>query len=732
MGGRGGGGKGRSGGWHGGAAGKGGNGSASAGSGNVALWGDGVQGVLHLLQQQSQHQQQLLQALCSGGAGQAGGGGGGGGAQRRANGGGSGAPQAREGDWQCSRCNFAANFARRQRCYECGAPRAVHGTRGAGLTTGPVGAGGLRPQLAWGPERTGRKLEEAPTYRVPGASAAAAPRPVPAAAAAPEKRGDAAHATTGTSPPAVDGGGKGGGRRPPAGARDNAEPVVDEEGFQRVASRTARRNRGAPAANGAPQQRSPAADASTDPRGRAPWTHGASGTGQPTAGAVDADADDDDVHLDQAADGDDDPATLRRKLDEEEATVKILTREGMSADHPTMRAAVAARDAALQAWRGARRPHPVARRMGWAQRRLDKAMYQRDRLRDELHDFDQETKERRNKIIARVDLAMERVRKHREELESLQEEASAELHSTRRPDGGLFAKLAGGMRNTVAPNVATLAALLPEGSEASNQVAQLMAHLEGMQHELERHATEEGKEGDCEEYDIADGGDDDGWRDDDYAWSESHEIDAPPGDDRMQDVGGGDADDAWRWQPKGHGRWNKAGPQAGREVGAGNGGDPHTATAAAATGTATAATAAAPSCDPSVNGSGTKQGGVGSGKGAHVTTPPRAAAAPPAATEDERPHKHRKGQAAEDSLDAKNAAMATGLMQEQRAAAAAGAWGSEEAVQAAGQLHARHVSKVVAAAIAQNIQPLTDDGDDLIMLGPQELAEWAAKHLTGW
>ncbi len=82
-------------------------------------------------------------------------------------------------------------------------------------------------------------------------------------------------------------------------------------------------------------------------------------------------------------------------------------------------------------------------------------------------------------------------------------------------------------------------------------------------------------------------------------------------------------------------------------------------------------------------------------------------------------------------MDAQNAAMATGLMLEQEAAAAAGAWGSEAAVQAAGQLHAKHVNQVVAAAIAQGVQPITDDGQELIMLGPQELAAWAEAHLEG-
>ncbi len=397
-----------------------------------------------------------------------------------------------------------------------------------------------------------------------------------------------------------------------------------------------------------------------------------------------------------------------------------------------MRAAVAARDAALQSWRDARTPHPVARRMGWAQRRLDKALNQQDRMREELHRFDMETKEKRDNIIARFDLVKDKVRRHREELEALQEEASAELHCTRKPGGGVYAKLAGGMRDTVAPNVAALAAAVPEGSEASRQIALLMAHLEGMQHELEQHATEEGKEGGHEEYDIADEDEGDGRSGGDYTWSESHELGDVRDGDPMEDDGRGAAGDSLRWRSKGHGRWNKAEQHTGGQGGLGKGGTVRAATAAAAANTTAAAAAAvAPASFPAA-GDGPTTRGSGCGKGAPISTPPRAAAAPAtaSATDDERPHKHRKGQAAEDTVEAQNAAMATGLMLEQKAAAAAGAWGTEAAVQAAGQLHDKHVNQVVAAAIAQNVQPITDTGDELIMLGPQELAEWAETHLT--
>ncbi len=98
--------------------------------------------------------------------------------------------------------------------------------------------------------------------------------------------------------------------------------------------------------------------------------------------------------------------------------------------------------------------------------------------------------------------------------------------------------------------------------------------------------------------------------------------------------------------------------------------------------------------------------------------------------------KHRRGQAAEDTADAYGATQDTRralqLRQQQQAAAAAGGFGTEAAVQMAAQLHAQHVAQIVNAAMAQGVQPLTPMGEELIMLGPQELAAWADENLKQW
>jgi hypothetical protein len=70
-------------------------------------------------------------------------------------------------------------------------------------------------------------------------------------------------------------------------------------------------------------------------------------------------------------------------------------------------------------------------------------------------------------------------------------------------------------------------------------------------------------------------------------------------------------------------------------------------------------------------------------------------------------------------------------------AAAAGNLEAQAAIQAAGQMHAANVARVVQDAIAAGIQPLTDEGDDLIVLSPQGLTDWITKRMphlqdAGW
>ncbi len=747
----------------------GGKGSGGAGSN----WGGDVAGVLQLLHQQNKQQQQLLQAM-RGNNGMAGGSGGGY-AQRRSGKGarrGDGPHPPAPGDWSCRECGFSPNFQRRRRCYECGAARPETAARAGSLSSGPVGANGLRPQLAWGPGRTGG-ADTAPTRRVPGASLAAAAQEASASAtlaasATPQPgttppTGSAARSTmvynacsgksdakaTAWGPPHVAGGGD---RGHAAQAGGKAAASTDAEGFQMV------RRRG-------PKGGRESAATHWNGGGPAAATHqggvrdGGDARGAPArAGertlAGDEDGDDGGDEEEEEEWREEDPAALRRRLDQEEANVKLLARGGMHPQHPAMAAAVATRDNAAAAWRAARKPHPVGKRMGWAQQKYDRAFGALERARDELAEFDDRIKAQREKIIEKVARAREKVGRLREELEELQEEAGAEVSSTRKGRGGevLCARLADGMRGTVAPNVAALAAQLDEGSEAHRQICLLMGHLQGLQSELEAHAGGGQEDIDHHQsFNIAEG---DTRSEEDWQWSETDEHGDGHGTASEDDAMGHPMDSAApmpTWKPEGHGRWGKdgprtstRGPQAGKGVGSADG-----PTNAQGDGAAAEGRRDAPATGAHAGTHGTaacvRAESEAARDGEHAHQAAAAASGSTTSThyagkgrdtpndDDARPNKSRRGQASEDSVDAmaavQNTVRAVELQQSQRAAAEAGSFGTEAAVQAAAQVHAREVARITAAAIDQGVQPVTGEGEDLIMLGPQALAQWAEAYL---
>ncbi len=417
-----------------------------------------------------------------------------------------------------------------------------------------------------------------------------------------------------------------------------------------------------------------------------------------------------------------DPAALRRRWDKEAATVRLLAREGTCDAHPVMRAAVAARDAAERDYKQSRSPHPVARRMGWAQGRLDRALRLQTRTRLELQAFDEDVKARRQKLLDKLEVDFARVSKHRQALEELQVEASAELFSPGHRGGeGRAAcdRAAGGLRNA-APRAAALAESLPEGSAARHEANLLLAHLANLQAELEL-AAEEGTR--PEAFDIAGDASED-------AWSESHDLPAAG-----MGQGAGADDPATprrppRWQVDGFGRWNKGKGKHGApsaEGGKGNAAPSLGAAAHQPQGEAGAAPAAAAALQGAAATPPTAQAPVvlRDGLGAEGTGDVAEDGGPQSA-------KHRRGQQQCDSAEAEaamqNAKNAAELYQQQAAGMAAG-FNTPAGVQLAAQQHARRVAEVAAKAIDLGIQPLTADGQDLIMLGPDDLRSWAAEHL---
>ncbi len=445
-----------------------------------------------------------------------------------------------------------------------------------------------------------------------------------------------------------------------------------------------------------------------------------------------------------------DPSVLKSRWDKEAAFVRLLEREGMAEGHPTMRAAAAARDAAEQAYKGKREPHPVARRMGWAQSRLDKAFRLQSRTRRELAAFDEGVKLKRDRILAKLEEDMARVSKHRQALEELQEEAGAELFSTRRGGGAgrnACGRAAGELRHA-APRAAALVESLPEGSPAWNEANLLVAKLSSLQAQLEQAA---GDDASPEAYDIGD--DDEGY------WSESHDLDAidlPPQPLQPTPTA---PPHAPQWQAEGFGRWHKGkGARGAGLKGGGKGALVHNATAAMhqhqAAAAAAASTATAAQVSPNAQPTTPTPGGGTATPLATTATPPRAAPlggvaqpvtlvvirelAPSGSAEgglaaDGQANKQRRGQREEDTADAVAAVHSTRKAVElihQQAMVAAAGFETAGAAQLAGQMHAQRVAAVVERALAQNVQPLTDDGEELIMLGPEDLRTWACLHLA--
>ncbi len=459
---------------------------------------------------------------------------------------------------------------------------------------------------------------------------------------------------------------------------------------------------------------------------------------RPTLGGVPARGDDALEDDGGADDGDDDgadepPADLKRRMDEEVAMVKWLEREGVAPEHPSMRAALAARDAAENAWRAARSPQPVGKRMGWAQARLDRALRQQGKVVQELAIFDSEVKAQREKIGERLLAARARVSKQREALEALQEEAASLVQSSDKRGRGrqVCSRVADGITATVAPHIMALAATIPEGSAAAAKLQELMGQIDAIQVQLRSVAEEgDGKHGSehpaprapHQRFDIADGATSE-------AWSESHELD---GHADVSAVGAGGEQGQQtetHWHTRGFGRWSKAADSGAATVSAvALGGGP----SALGVSASLAAEQAMPPPRAATRGraqdSATPQGAAAGGAAGGDRDGHDQSAEPPAA-------KSRKGQTAEDSEDAAASVLQTRRAVEdlaQQAAATSAAAGSMDATALArhqAQLHASAVAAVTNQAIAQGVQPVTEDGADLIVLGAEELARWAAENL---
>ncbi len=473
------------------------------------------------------------------------------------------------GDWSCPACGFGPNFARRNRCFQCRHPRSPRGVGGArasgnggGVLRGPANAEGLRPLLGRGGASSGQgtgtsSANHEPSFRVPGASvaarAAAASTSGTASAGTANRAGLAqgspttAHTRVGT-----------------AGAAGNAQPNtdVDADGFKMVHRRGWRKSRAD-------------ADQGDDDAGDGTTRQGAAGlAATPSEDQVGGGAGD--GARDDGGGEAPDPNVLHQEWHNEIALVKRLKQQGIDDNHPAMRAACSARDAAEQRWRGAKDPTPASVRLSRAQSKLDKAINMQAETRRAMLELESDYKEKLALLQAKMDEDTDRVQNRRRQLDDVQEELTSEGRGgrARAEQGAAVRKVHGALCNEVAPTIATLIEQLDSSTPAWGMLNGLLSTLTTSKTLLEKAIPTKGAQAfiiaddAVDADDMARDGCDDGVASE---WSESHEFrdgggnaHAHADDDMGVDEGNWweESHHQWqrstRWEPTGYGKWARS------------------------------------------------------------------------------------------------------------------------------------------------------------------------------
>ncbi len=176
---------------------------------------------------------------------------------------------------------------------------------------------------------------------------------------------------------------------------------------------------------------------------------------------------------------------LRQAWDDARETVKLL--EGNPRSSPSvLDAARRQRDGAEAAWRAAKPPHPLHKRLRWAQRAYDNAVGKQQSHQEELDKFEEETAKRRKLLLDRCQADRVRTAKRLSALEALldQGEQRQPLASVRAARA-----CATGIDTDVGPALAAVADKLTEGSPAWLELQAAMAALANVEGELRRAAA---------------------------------------------------------------------------------------------------------------------------------------------------------------------------------------------------------------------------------------------------
>ncbi len=420
------------------------------------------------------------------------GGGGGGGLGKGAASSAYGGNRGRPGDWTCGSCGAFPCFARAARCYLCHAPRTAgpgvppqqRGGKGGGPLArspavpsylGPIGANGSRPLLgrrgadeqAAGGQGRGQAptADVSPTFRVPGASAAA--------------RVEQQRREQGTLHQ--------------DSAQQPQQRTTDTTTTAGTATATATPHSALPVASPVPQiqtaNRWAALDEAGDDDGEEDDAtimecddDGDGGGGDAAVGAGGG--------APQAGEADPTPAELRHEWEKLCATYRRLEREGDVP--PSVMAAVRTqREAAERRWRAAKPVQPLHKRLRWAEAELKEAETREMARQRELEDHLSAAARRTAEIERRLAVDRARTERKRSVLQGLQgREAVA-----RCPASEAAARIAlQGIADDIAPAITAAMASLGDAPTATHQglrhAAQALAGVQEVLREAAAAAAE--------------------------------------------------------------------------------------------------------------------------------------------------------------------------------------------------------------------------------------------------
>ncbi len=309
-------------------------------------------------------------------------------------------------------------------------------------------------------------------------------------------------------------------------------------------------------------------------------------------------------------------------------------------------------------------------------------------------------------LQSRMDEDTARVRKRRQQLESIQAEAGgAPAQRMHGADGEAVRRACDTLRQEVAPALAALAEQLGTGTEAWSTVNGLLARLSTSQQVMDKAA-----EATAQMFDLADG--------DESYWSESHDLQAGTGGDGAQTGGcdGGDpqlAQQSWQPPQQHHQQGHQWSGHFGTDQGGGGG------EAQSWNHWQQSDWAAAPRWRESGHGQWTRTSWADAWESEYCDDADMEEQSEPQS-------KHRRqGGAAYDSEEQQTGAGGSSF------SPTAQACQGPPQVQAsdAARQHSEMLSHVVAAAINAGVQPLTTSGEELHVLDAPQLAAWAAENI---